>query len=315
MKRLAPYIESVYYNGKPPNDHRPFNHGSAQSPPLLRPHGMNRLLVFPGSFNPPHRGHSDLLSFAFRNAGDDMHVTGAIILLTDDNRLIDKNASVDNALVLPKETRAQLCRAQFPDDWAWVYDGSEDSWPGFQKGLVDKLQKDRIELKFMLLGGPDWFSVNEILGFGEWGCDDCITSDVSRPVDFRHPYNMMKLPNCSAWNTPRIDFLRLEKQIQAKLRNKSKQEIEEAVNVAYARLKAISVCRRLKSKGYVRFTPCNLELRPKEAPSSTKIRELIAASTGDEQLAKALGCLVTNPQILIDCVQAHRKSTGLVVQE
>ena len=85
---------------------------------------------------------------------------------------------------------------------------------------AEDTEKDGIQLKWIMLGGPDWFTTQQVCNPREWGCPDAITSDVSRPVDFRRPIQMLRLPNCGPWDSPRIDYLRLERQVQARMRGK-----------------------------------------------------------------------------------------------
>lgn len=59
--------------------------------PLLKKGRMNRILLYIGAFNPPHRGHMLVLHHGYRDCGDDFNVVAAIVLLKDDKYLGIKN--------------------------------------------------------------------------------------------------------------------------------------------------------------------------------------------------------------------------------
>ncbi|KAM4066798.1 hypothetical protein HRG_000820 [Hirsutella rhossiliensis] len=178
--------------------HPPFNHHDS---PILRPNrAPNHVLLYPGSFNPPHRGHQALLDHVLRNAGDDLFLAAAIILPTDDDKLAAKNTKDEQPFLLTKAKRANLWHeAGLPKDRVWVFEGSEDSWKSFRARLQKNLARRCIDLRFVLLVGPDWISSRAASDPKSWDCVEALTSDVSRPVDFRYPYSLRQLPACSMW--------------------------------------------------------------------------------------------------------------------
>lgn len=226
MFRLGDFVEKCYYDGGIPKDakFRPFNNGHAKDPPLLRSRGVNRILIYPGSFNPPHKGHMQLLNHVFHNAGDDLQIAAAIILPVDDVRLAIKTRHEKRTLVLPRERRNELWRSSgVLTDRIWLCDRSESDWEKLKKKLEDKFREKNVEVKFILLGGPDWVNSTRIPEPAYWGCTDVITSDVSRPVNYRYGNTLCQLSSCTAWEKPRFDPERLQKQIRARMRGKSRQ--------------------------------------------------------------------------------------------
>ncbi|KAJ4327175.1 hypothetical protein N0V84_002437 [Fusarium piperis] len=318
LPRLGDYAERVQFDGEDAtkSSNRPFNNGSAKNPPLIRPRGINRILLYPGSFNPPHQGHLNLLRYVVENAGEDLHIIGAIIIMTDETRLEDKLCQEENPLILTRKERVRLWRGDgIPVDWAWVYDGSEASWAEFRSQLVKEFRKDRLDVKFILLGGPDAISAEGTYNPKYWNCPDSITSDVSRPVDFRYPNTLRQIAGFSMWEKPSYDRRRLEQEIRAKMRGKPAQATEQAVARAFANISAVSICRRLrKPKGVVRFVPCNLEQRPNDAPSSTKIRQIIKTSP-KESLEEVLKGIALNPKFLVEYVAKRPQLTQAMGKE
>ncbi|KAI8654835.1 CTP-transf-like domain-containing protein [Fusarium keratoplasticum] len=305
LPRLGDYAERVHFKGEDASksSNRPFNNGSAKNPPIVRPHGVNRILLYPGSFNPPHQGHLNLLRYVFENAGEDLHIIGAIIIMTDENRLEDKLCQEENPLILTRKERVNLWRGDgIPVDWVWVYDRPEASWADFRPRLSKEFSKDRLDVKFILLGGPDTISAEGTYNPKYWNCPDSITSDFSRPVDFRYPSTLRQLAGFSMWEKVSYDRRGLEQEIRAKMRGQPAQAIEKALTRAFATIGAVSICRRMrKPKGVVRFIPCNLEQRPNDAPSSTKIRQIIKTSPKDS-LEDALKGIALNPKFLAEYI-------------
>ncbi|RGP70381.1 hypothetical protein FLONG3_7452 [Fusarium longipes] len=318
---LADYVERITPLVQLPSNAsaRPFNNGTAKNPPTLRRSTVNRIILYPGSFNPPHQGHLNLLKYAFNNVGEDLNIIAAIIVLTDDERLGRKMKSRDNAIIMPKEKRINLWRGDgIPVDWAWVYDGSEAEWARFRTHLTKNIKNDGIELKFMVLHGPDGITAAKGHNPTSWNCEDAITSDVSRPTDFRYTTTLRQLAGCSPWEKLQIDRARIEREIRAKLNGSqasgkespdnlactsinSETVIEEAFAKALANLETVWICRQQRStrrKGIVRFLPCDQGKRSEDTPSSTKIRQIIDSSPPDE-LVKNLEGVALHPELLV----------------
>jgi hypothetical protein len=221
MQRLVEYIEEAY-SPDTSTDIRPFGTKGDESGPLLRPRGINRILLYPGSFNPPHKGHLDLLSYVLHNAGHDLQITAAFIILTDNDALVEKTRNEDCPLILDRKERIDLwCKSGLSTDRVWLFDRTENEWTDFRKRFEQNLKRDDIELKFILLGGPDWIRLGCTHDPSYWGCRDSITSDVSRPVDFRYPGNLRQLSGCSMWERLECDVSRIRRQLQARLRGRA----------------------------------------------------------------------------------------------
>ncbi|GKU03676.1 hypothetical protein FLAG1_06263 [Fusarium langsethiae] len=301
-KRLATYVErTIPSNQKPAKQSdRPFNNATAKNPPLLRPQGVNHILLYPGSFNPPHQGHFDLLKYVFENAGADLNMVAAIIVATSDKALARKMENRDNAVVIPRDKRIKLWRGQgIPVDWAWVYDCSEH-WNSFRDRLTKAVRRDRMELKFIVLHGPDIITADRGFNPVGWGCSNTITSDISRAVDFRYPSTLRQLAGCAPWNKLNVDRAGIERKIRAKLEGYPESDIEEAITKAMENLDTIWVCKqtREKPKGIVRFLQCDFKQQATDALSSTKIRAIVDSSL-PEELVKNLRGIALHPELLV----------------
>jgi hypothetical protein len=212
---------------------RIFDRGLFHFPPRLHQGRVNRILLFPGCFNPPHVAHETLLRQTFLDIQDagDLNLIAAIVLPLDDERLTSKcrgagctttttaTTSGSNALVLTKAQRVCLWKGGWravPSDWRWVYDGSEAEWEGFRERLVGAVRRDGFELEFICLVGADYVRRGSAwLPWGDWGCDGIVVGEVGRSADFvaaaptgsgRERVKLYRLRGCEEWEVVREDI-------------------------------------------------------------------------------------------------------------
>jgi hypothetical protein len=200
---LGCYIENCHYGDSTPFFRRNsiFDMGITHIRPRLDKSRTNRILVYPGSFNPPHHGHLALLGHAFASSCDDINVIAAIILPLDDKDVDRKCRAVGEDLVLTKDQRVRLwlgeCGRQ---DWYWVYDRSVRKWESFRHRLLDAVTQDGFDLKFVLLCGPDYLKLASPPPWRACDCDEIIVSDISRSADFRNrDGSLRQLKGCDSW--------------------------------------------------------------------------------------------------------------------
>jgi hypothetical protein len=103
IRCLATYIKNMHYGDDfIPRKKEFFDYGIAHRSPCLKFGRINRILVNPGFFNPPHRGHFELLYHGFMESVCDMNIMVAIVLLLDDESLVRKLRGQESALILNK---------------------------------------------------------------------------------------------------------------------------------------------------------------------------------------------------------------------
>ncbi|PFH55430.1 hypothetical protein XA68_18338 [Ophiocordyceps unilateralis] len=256
---------------------------------LVRPNATNHLLLYPGSFNPPHRGHQALLQHVLRVAGPDLGLLGAIIVLTDDEKLAAKNRHEERPFLLNKAKRVALWReADLSQDVVWVFDGSEASWGTFRARLQGLLARDGIHLRFLLLTGPDLVTSRSVTDPISWGCVESITSDVSRPADFRCVHSLRQLPRCTPWEPC------LPRTVEVS------GDDRDPLGYPLASATALWKCRtsRKPLRRYCFVAAAESGRRQGEAPSSTEIRHVIASLEGS-QLEHELERLALSPSLLL----------------
>jgi len=164
----------------------------------------NGILIFPGSFNPPHNGQSRLLEYVFDRAGEDINLVAAFIIPRDDDILEEDKAPDNIRLQLPLKARGQLWRASRQcDTFAMIWDYGEIAWREFQSALEHEAIREGYPLQFYLLSGPDDISMYNVPDPTVWGCLNVITSNVTSAAkpDFFQPMtnHLLKIKGGLEW--------------------------------------------------------------------------------------------------------------------
>ncbi|KAJ2983802.1 hypothetical protein NQ176_g424 [Zarea fungicola] len=183
MASLSKYIESCYYEDSrfAPIRTNIFDQGITHKPPRLLKEQKNRILLYPGAFNPPHRGHMELLVRAFTYS-QDINVIAAIIIPLNDARESDSGAVMFRTIGFG-------CMI-----------GAIQIGIFFRRELEACITRDGFELEFVGLLGPDYISDDASLPWNSWGCKSMVTSNVYRPASFlTSNKTLVQLRECEAW--------------------------------------------------------------------------------------------------------------------
>lgn len=195
-------LEKYILDAMPGGPHKPsrlFHDVPGRAPPTLARGRTNRILLYNGCFNPPHRGHLALLEQAFHHGGEDLHMIAAVVLVASDAYLRWKaRGGVRDAVPLSVAQRVQLWQGALLEEKhehtfstststsSWCLVHPEEDWWRVTQHLEAALERDGFAVEWVRVAGGDKVT-RHIQAHGEWGCRTLITSDVCRPVDFFSP--------------------------------------------------------------------------------------------------------------------------------
>ncbi|VUC28224.1 unnamed protein product [Clonostachys rosea] len=305
---LGYWAEMALYGGEalPGTPNVPFNGRNATKPPLIQT-GVTRILVYPGSFNPPHRGHLDILNHVFENAGVGSEFQGAIILTAEDKELTEKLSGLpENRLLVPLQQRTAMWQEAVKDYdryWVWKY-GNMEYFRGFIKALRSYLNR-KTEIELVALLGPDNFHPNaETVPPYHWDCQNLITSNAGRGATFVGPVMPNPLLKCSKWEHPVADRKAIEYKIQGRMADQDPEEIQQTIDKVVWATQRSFVCETPHC--ILTYIPCD---KPgQQNVSSTEIRVTIASlmekPSSISEMADILRKVgVLCPEVLAKCIQ------------
>lgn len=178
--------------------------------PQLCKDRVNRIIIFPGCFNPSHIGHLELLSHVFLRM-DSSVVAAMIVPRGETSHIKDDTTIGGKPFSLTKQERKSLLDHPLLRRFCWIYIGRDTSNSGdrrrFQNTLISMADVEGYKLSFVSLSGSDhWLSTFDYpnLGFGhvDHANGDLITSDITRPsilMGIDTTKIPRQLPRCEPW--------------------------------------------------------------------------------------------------------------------
>ncbi|KAL8651114.1 MAG: hypothetical protein Q9210_003433 [Variospora velana] len=179
MSTLGQYLSVIYgawvYRANP----------LKQDPELSRER-TNVILVYRGTFNPPHRGHLAVLWHAYTQLAKDLNIVAAIVHPGSDEGMRKKcmhyPCGERRAISLKDRGRLWKGDPNFPP-WAWVFDRLDGGRSELENRLKRLARKDKCRIRLADLWGPDCCRPdNQMDDVSEMR----IVSDIAREADFDH---------------------------------------------------------------------------------------------------------------------------------
>jgi hypothetical protein len=172
--------------------------------PLLSKDRVNRVLIYPGSFNPPHVGHLAVLRHAFESSPD-LNIVAGIILPTPVEHIEEKNYQSGRCLVLSTEQRSELWKrdAHFPA-WAFVpnYTSSQ-----LTEEIANAAKKDGYEILYIRLSGPDIWDFSRPPAHVDADDAEYLISDALRSASFLGPDDVPQpIKGYTTWQRLELDL-------------------------------------------------------------------------------------------------------------
>lgn len=182
-----------------------FRHAPNVTLPTLRDNQENRVLVFPGAFNPPHLGHTGLLWHVYLSLSSS--TIAAIILPMKSSSVTKKkltkasNRKDRRTFALSSHQRRQLWQDEVLGRFVWVWPEDHcDQSSQFLRCVQRLASEDGFQVDFPSLHGGDHMRSFQRDGRTGWGLGSVVTSDVGRAVDFvKGRYDEVSLPHCEEW--------------------------------------------------------------------------------------------------------------------
>jgi hypothetical protein len=202
MATFSQYFHSVYQDDS--RKARLRSGSDKREMPLLSKDRVNRVLIYPGSFNPPHVGHLAVLRHAFESSPD-LNIVAGIILPAPVESVEWKNYCSDRCLLLSREQRSELWKrdARFP---AWAFAPSYES-AQLTEEIASAAKKDGYEILYIGLSGPDVWNFSWPPAHVYAYDPEYLISDAGRSVSFLGPGDVPQpIKGYTTWQRLELDL-------------------------------------------------------------------------------------------------------------
>jgi hypothetical protein len=275
------------------------NHESAPrlvaSSPTLKHNRRNQILLFPGSFNPPHQGHLATIRYFSERRGQLGIV--AMFIFADPDEIIRTKEKKWGEIILQQELRNKMFY-QVPElsqliagRWLHLFVGDMEGHIQVLRTTTDLISEAGYEIKLVGFLGGDKLSIGSPphLPPGDlaaWGpVDEFLIMNARRSVDFydaeqdatnKRPHN---LPGCTDWKRQEANDDLVAEQ-------------ERSVEVLW-------VCKALTVPGEPNIQFRASQTSASNGISSTRIRRIMCEAL-DEELYERLKDQVLSAELLVE---------------
>ncbi|KAJ8067559.1 hypothetical protein OCU04_004899 [Sclerotinia nivalis] len=292
-------IPASLFSLKSDSDHNLILQSSHTSCPILKSNSRNNILLYPGSFNPPHQGHLATIQY-FSERREQLGIT-AMFIFVDPGSIVQGKKKKWGDIILPQDLRYELFYRVpkifqlVESGWLQLLVGDMDNHIKVLRMTTDLISEAGFDVKLVGLLGGDKLTVESAPhlhpgNLQEWGpVDEFLIINARRPVDFFNPKKEKvprNLPGCTAW----------EKCTEAD--KETAEQLNGSAGVLWT-----SQAWTVPGKPIIQFRAS--QSSASNGVSSTKIRQIMTEAQ-DEELMEELKDKVISVEVLVEWLLLQR---------
>ncbi|ESZ90185.1 hypothetical protein SBOR_9438 [Sclerotinia borealis F-4128] len=276
--------------------------------PVLETKARNNILLYSGSFNPPHQGHLATIRY-FHERREDLGIT-VMFVFVDPGSIVNSKKKKWGDIILPQNLRYKLfyrvpeISQLVASGWLQLFVGDMNNHIQVLRTMTDLISEAGFEVKLVGLLGGDKLTVESAPhlhpgNLQEWGpVDEFLIINARRPVDFFDPKNEKAprdLPGCTKWE-------------------KGAEESDKLVNGSEGGPGVLWICEAstVPGKPIIQFRAS--QSSASNGVSSTNIRRIMTEAP-DEELMEELKDKVISVELLVEWLQHQRNQKQEVADE
>ncbi|KAF2655753.1 hypothetical protein K491DRAFT_678673 [Lophiostoma macrostomum CBS 122681] len=305
------------------------------TPPTLRRGRINRVIVYRGSFNPPHHGHKETLCHAFFRAGSDLNIVAAFIRVLDDDAVqakLNRRRSDRPPIVFTKAQRIAMWNSgQLSGGWHWCVPSLRHTkysrTSSLYRQITNEAARDGYDVRFIHLIGEDINPCMDdeeslICGGGVEGRKELVGEtpgglrSLSGFTDWKevevkdNDLELLETGVEASWLEAKLDMLYMDKASNLPSNAQDRlRAIKDRLRTATNRAGQIRECRhQLWHNKWIRFIPKRFIgmtggagfLGTNETPtSSSRILEIIWSATSAKKAMEQLEGVALAPDLVL----------------